>query len=81
MPKVAGFNHQTGEYQGQSYDNYFFVVYDKNEKDSRKWSFVKVKNRLLIDHNISPKDLINKDIEFLYDRYGGAKRIIIDGIK
>lgn len=81
MPKVAGFNHQTGEYQGQSYDNFNFVVYDKNEKESRKWSFIKVKNKILIEQGINPKDLINKDVEFMYDRYGGVKGFILDDIK
>lgn len=80
MSRIAGFNHSVGEYEGKHYDNYNFVVFDKNENENRKWSFVKVKNQILINNNINPKDLVNQEVEFTYDKYGGVKGFIIDHV-
>lgn len=75
--KIAGYNHATGTFEGRVYDNYNFVTYDKEESDNRKWQFVKVKARVLADSGIDPRSLVNKDVDFDYDRYGNVKSILM----
>ena len=77
MVKIAGFNHLSGTYEGHEYDNYMFVCYDKEANEKNKWSFEKVKAKILRDANLEAKDLINKNIEFSYDRDGVVRAIYI----
>lgn len=80
MAKVLGIKHSTGEYQGNTYDNYnFFVGSEDINTVGTYVETVKVKSTVLkelIDLK-DITDLVGQDVAFYYNKFGQVTEVCI----
>lgn len=80
MAKVLGIKHSTGEYQGNTYDNYnFFVGSEDINTVGTYVETVKVKSTVLKE-SIDLKELpglVGLNLTFNYNKFGQVTEVIL----
>lgn len=78
---VKGIKHSTGEYNGNKYDNYILYVINQDDNNTIGLcpEIVKVKSSLISEviNPLNIDSLIDRDINFYYDRYGKVVQISV----